>query len=99
MGIFRCIIHPCEQHVFKCDLAMCGSYIVLASGKKFLEWILAVHWHGLTAQFIGRSVQGDSQVDLQWFLAKFTNSWHQPHGRYSHMSCAQVKAFRAIEDA
>src|SRR6266487_2228009 len=43
-------------------------------------------------------MQRNGQIHLQRLLAKFANSWNQPHRRNSHVSCAQVKTIRTVQN-
>src|SRR5256885_7045666 len=67
------VVYAGDQDVFERQPLFFARRIVVASRKQCLDVVTTIDRHDLVAHFIGRSMQRNSEADLQGFLGKLFN--------------------------
>src|SRR5258707_110629 len=74
-GVFGRIIDAAQHHVFEGQMLPGAERVVAASFEESGERIFAVYGHNRVALLVARSVEGDSQLGADFFLAQALDAW------------------------
>ncbi len=92
------IVHIRDQDVFKREVLLLMSFVVVTSRKQCLDIVTAIDRHDSISNFVGGTVQRNGQPNLQRLLGKFANLRRQSAGRDRDVPGADAETPLRVND-
>src|SRR5437660_3781733 len=92
------VVYAGDQDVFERQPLFFARRIVVASRKQSLDVVTTIDRHNLVAHFICRSMQRNSEADLQGFFGKLFNLRGETTGRNGDVPGADAETPWRVDD-